>query len=611
MILAVHITHPLSQRLAALHADLLSVHDGEVADYIPALAAVDPSRFALSLVTTEGHAYAAGDSAEPFTIQSVSKPFVYALALAHSGVEHVLHRVGTEPTGDAFNAVTLESGTGRPLNPMVNAGAIESACLVAGTTPEEKTAAIVEGLSAFAGRELCIDVEVYESEAQTGDRNRALAYLMHGAGSLSMSVDDALAVYFAQCSVSVTSDDLAMMAATLANGGVNPQTGTRVVPLDVIGPTLSVMATCGMYDAAGTWLFTVGLPAKSGVSGGVLAVLPGQFGVGLWSPPLDRQGNSVRGVLAAQRLSSELGLHMFTPTGPSATPVRRWTTGLISRSMAARSIEQRDVLDSSGDRIQLVELQGPLHDLAVETLSHRLIEAAQDGGETWLLILDMTHVGAVHTAALLVLEATLTALRQGGAQVMVVEPRPRSAVSRHLADVPRHRDRDHALAAAEDIVLAAHGHPSGLADAALPIGDHEVLAALTPTHLAVVADLLQTTVAPAGTIVMEAGSDPDGLVWVSAGDLSVLVRSSRGTWHRVSGVGPGGVIGEISMIDGLPRSARVVTESAALLRTVDATGLALLRAEQRDVYEALMLALAKLMSTRLRRATSTIRALQD
>ena len=606
----VRMIHPLARRLTDLHTELAQVTDGEVASYIPALASVDPARFALGLVTTEGHRYTAGDATETFTIQSVSKPFVYALALADSGVEHVLHRIGTEPTGDAFNAVTLESGTGRPLNPMVNAGAIEAACLVAGDTAAQKTQRILAGLSAFAGRDLQVDHDVYRSEAETGDRNRALAYLMHGAGSLSMSVDDALEVYFAQCSVSVTSADLATMAATLANGGVNPLTSVRVVPAEVVGPTLSVMATCGMYDAAGTWLFKVGLPAKSGVSGGVLAVLPGQFGVGVWSPPLDRQGNSVRGVLAAERLSSELGLHMFTPTGPSASPVRRWTTGKLTRSVAARSIEQHAVLDDEGARIQVVELQGPLHDLAVETLCYRLIEAAEDGGECWLLVLDATHVGEVHPAAIRLLDETLAGLRSAGAHVSIVDSHPGSTLSR-LAGTTRHGDRDHALAQAEDMLLAGHGHPGGLAEAALPFSDHEVLSGLDDEHRAAVVGLLSSRVVPAGTIVLEAGSDPDGLLWVSAGEMSVLVRTPHGPWRRVSGIGAGGVTGEISLIDGGPRSARVVTESAALLHTLDAEALATLRADSRGSYEALMLALARLLSGRLRRATATMRVLQE
>ncbi len=610
-----HVTHPISARLDALYRRLVDVDDGQVATYIPALAQADPSAFGISMITTEGHAYHAGDSTQPFTIQSVSKPFVYALALADSGVDAVLGRVGTEPTGDVFNAVTLEPGTGRPLNPMVNAGAIESACLVAGATAPDKRRRIVEGLSAFAGRALEVDERVLSSEAETGDRNRALAYLMRGAGTLSMPVDDALTVYFAQCSVTVTCDDLGVMAATLANGGVNPRTGARVVPADVVGPVLSVMATCGMYDAAGTWLFRVGLPAKSGVSGGVLAVLPGQFGLGLWSPPLDAQGNSVRAVLAAQHLSADLGLHMFTPTGVGASPIRRWTTGLAARSVAARSTDELAVLDAQAHRIQLVELQGPLHDLAVEKLTHRLLEAAEHGGDAWLLVIDASHINAVHAPAAAVLADTLSALTALGAQVSVVDgpnhSRDRESRLPTPPGVTRFTDRDHALAAVEDSVLAGHGLRGGLPDAAVPLAEHEVLRALSSPHRGDVEALLTTRVVPAGTIVIEAGSPPDGLVWVSAGEASVLVRTSRGSWRRVSGVGGGGVIGEVSTIDGLPRSARVVTESAALLHSLDGTSLETLRASRPDAHAALVLALAQLLSTRLRRATSVIRALQD
>jgi CRP-like cAMP-binding protein len=184
-------------------------------------------------------------------------------------------------------------------------------------------------------------------------------------------------------------------------------------------------------------------------------------------------------------------------------------------------------------------------------------------------------------------------------------------LARHLPDIPRRRDRDQALADAENAVLDGHGLPVGLAEAALPFADHEVLCALDESDRAAVEELLTTTVVPAGSIVMDVGSDPDGLVWVSAGELAVMVRTSRGPWRRVSGMGAGGVIGEISLIDGLPRSARVVTETAALLRTLDAGGLATLRADRRDASEALMLELARLLSSRLRRATATMQALQE
>lgn len=605
--------HPLMSRLTALHASLIDVRDGEVATYIPALAHADPDTFALCLATSEGRRYSVGSSTAPFSIQSVSKPFVYALALADSGVDHVLARVGTEPTGDAFNAVTLETGTGRPLNPMVNAGAIETACLVAGVSAAEKTERIRAGLSAFAGRDLTIDRAVQESEADTGDRNRALAYLMHGAGSLSSSVDDALEVYFAQCAVLVTVDDLALMAATLANGGVNPETGRQVVPGEVVGPVLSVMAMCGMYDAAGTWLVNVGLPAKSGVSGAILAVLPGQFGLGVYSPPLDPQGNSVRGMRACEALSADLGLHLFAPTGVAASPIRRWTTGAMQRSVASRTPDERALLDEAAHRIQIVELQGPLNDLAVEMVVHRLLDGLSDGGP-WLVVIDTTHVATVHAPAAAVLEDALQALQKDGSRIAVVDPRVGSRlavpVAVDLADVLRVPDRDRALAAFENEVLGHHARAE-VPDSAVPLAEHEVLRDLAVEHRAAVDDLLATQVLPAGSIVLEAGSPADGLVWVSAGEVSVLVRGSGGRWRRVSGIAAGGVLGEVSMIDGMPRSARVVSDTPVLLHHLDGDAVATLQEARPDAYAGLVLALARLLSSRLRRANTVIQALQD
>jgi glutaminase len=229
------------------------------------------------LESHEGDAYAVGDSAAPFTIQSISKPFVLALALEDLGLDAVGARVGAEPSGEPFNAISLEPGTGRPANPMVNAGAILTTSLVDGGFER-----IAAGLSAFAGRELAVDEAVFASERRTGDRNRAIAHLMRGAGSLQGDVDDVLDTYFRQCALLVSAGDLAMMAATLANAGRDPVSGARVVSEDTAQHVLSVMAMCGMYDSAGAWMLRVGLPAKSGVSGGVLAVSPGQFGIGLF-----------------------------------------------------------------------------------------------------------------------------------------------------------------------------------------------------------------------------------------------------------------------------------------------------------------------------------------
>jgi glutaminase len=240
----------------------------------------------------------------------VSKPFVFGMALEERGREAVMSHVGVEPSGNAFNAIAVDD-TNRPFNPMVNAGAIVTTGLIARTDPSHALERVVDVFSAFAGRQLSVDESVYRSESATGDRNRALGFLMKSFGVLDGDVETAVDLYFKQCSLLVTARDLAVMAATLANRGMNPITGTRAIDEEYVENVLSVMSTCGMYDYAGEWGYRVGLTAKSGVAGAVVAVLPGQFGIGVFSPPLDAKGNSVRGILACRDLANELGLHAF------------------------------------------------------------------------------------------------------------------------------------------------------------------------------------------------------------------------------------------------------------------------------------------------------------
>ncbi|HEY1486517.1 MAG TPA: glutaminase A, partial [Micromonosporaceae bacterium] len=352
--------NPIPDLLAGLHEGLVSTAEGTVATYIPQLSYADPSWFGIALATLDGHVYSAGDADRLFTIQSVSKPFVYALALADRGLDRMIRSVGVEPSGDAFTAIRLEPRTGRPRNPMVNAGAIITTSLVDGAKPAERLERIRAGLSLFAGRELDIDDSVVESELDTGDRNRAIAYLMRSAGSLDADVDDTLRVYFQQCAIRVNASDVAVMAATLANAGVNPLTGVTVVDPDVAAHVLTVMATCGMYDFAGEWLMRVGLPAKSGVSGGITAALPGQFGIGLFSPPLDARGNSVRGIAACEELSARFGLHLMRSPDLSAPAPTEVVTGRTVRSTAERTMAERDALGRDGGAIAIRGIVGDI-----------------------------------------------------------------------------------------------------------------------------------------------------------------------------------------------------------------------------------------------------------
>ena len=298
--------------LSALHDELRPSREGAVADYIPELTRADPNSFGICVVDVEGRVYEVGDVAEPFTIQSLSKPFTYGLALESRGVEHVLARVGVEPTGDAFNSIVLDQSSSRPYNPMVNAGAIAVTDMIPGLYAADRLQRLLECFRRYVGHEnVFVDGLTAASERETGHRNRAIAHLMRASDMMSDQFEDSLDLYFQQCATVVNCRDLAVMAATLANGGVNPLTGIRAVERGYVKNILSVMYTCGMYDSAGEWAYRVGLPAKSGVSGGILAVIPGQGGIGVYSPRIDSHGNSVRGVRVCEALSTEFGLHLF------------------------------------------------------------------------------------------------------------------------------------------------------------------------------------------------------------------------------------------------------------------------------------------------------------
>jgi glutaminase len=294
-----------------LHARFLDNLDGEVADYIPELTKVAPDQFGIALGLPDGRIVSAGDAKVEFTIQSISKAYTYALLLDMAGADEALKIVGVQPHGEPFNTISLDARSNRPFNPMVNSGAIAVAGRLTQLLGEDAFERIALRFSEAAARSLTVDDAVFRSERDTGHRNRAIGHLLRAAGAFELPVDQVLDVYFRQCSLRVTAIDLAVMAATLANLGVNPITGTRVFGIDAVRQTLSVMFTCGMYDGAGAWACKVGLPAKSGVGGGILAVVNRQIGVGVFSPRLDGNGNSVRGQLCCARLAEDLGLHAF------------------------------------------------------------------------------------------------------------------------------------------------------------------------------------------------------------------------------------------------------------------------------------------------------------
>lgn len=408
-------------RIRAEHA---SVEDGGLADYIPELASVDPDKFSLSLSMADGYSYETGDAACQFTIQSISKPFTYALALDQIGVEAVDAKIGIEPSGEAFNQISVDRDTKIPKNPMINAGAIAAVSLIPGSSPEEKFRLIRDFYSAFVGRRLELDEAVYRSEKATGSRNRAIGYMLQSFGVLDDDPDEVLDVYYRQCSLRVTATDLATMGATLARGGLAVG-GERITDAAVVKRTLAVMITCGMYDAAGDWVSAVGMPAKSGVGGGIVAVLPGQLGIGVYSPRLDEKGHSVRGVRVCRSLSDQLGMHFLTVRRDSRTTLR-------------------NVYEPSAG-IRIYEAQGDLLFSGTEQVV-RIVE--HDRNRFGVAILDVSRIDDIDDAARVMLAELGARLRTEGKQAFVVDPD--GAVLRSESDVGsiRFADVDDALTAA-------------------------------------------------------------------------------------------------------------------------------------------------------------------
>ena len=394
---------PIPSYLDEVLQSVAADRTGVLANYIPELAEVDPERLGASIAMVDGELYASGDTDSLFTIQSISKPFVYALALADRGFERVLDKVGVEPSGEPFNEISLEDSSGRPLNPMINAGAITTHSLVGTETMNraERMERVISGLSAFAGRSLDVDEAVYSSEIEHAHRNLAIAHMLRSHDILTENPTGVVEGYTRQCSLLVTVQDLAMMAATLANYGIQPVTGEQVVPKTVVRQVLSVMFTCGMYNAAGDWATQVGIPAKSGVGGGIIGAVPGQLGRATFSSRLDVHGNSVRGVSLFERFSSDMGMHVMNiPT-------------------VARSAIRANYRIGSGEKItQVIQLQGRIRFAGAERVIREIVDTHYTGTR---IALDISRVYSVDEVAQHMLLEIMRRMRHEGYTVYLID----------------------------------------------------------------------------------------------------------------------------------------------------------------------------------------------
>lgn len=600
---------PIQEYLETLHARYASVMDGHVADYIPELSKADPKWFGICIATRDGHVYEVGDTRQSFTIQSISKALAYGLALEDRGEEHVLSRIGVEPSGEAFNAISLKEGTGAPFNPMINAGAIATCGQVLPKDGQSRFQRLLAYLSGFAGRDLDIDEVVYRSESETGHRNRAIGWLLRNFGIIDEDPHETLETYFQQCSIRVTCRDLALMGATLANQGVQPLTRKRAIASQYVDNVLGVMATCGMYDWSGEWIYRVGLPAKSGVGGGILAVLPGQLGIGVFSPALDTQGNSLRGIKVCMDLAHELSLHMMNPTATPRTAVRLSYHG--GEVVAKRRLppSTRETLRRHGPRIQVLELQGGLIFTTFEPVVRQTIQLVNAG--CLHVIFDLRSVVTANTVSLKLLADLRARLSQQGVQITICQPGKLGPRLEGVGIPPEavFATVDAALEASEDALLmsvtGASWRPTGL----LPMKQCSLFQTCSEEEIALLKSELQPRRFEAGQSLITAGESADEMFVLLEGNAEVQIRAEGTSRRRIDVLTAGMTVGEMAFLDGSPRSADVVAIDTVECLVITRSWFIALSDTHPTLKITLLQELMREISARLRQANVEISAL--
>ena len=536
-------TTPLLQFLQQSLEKHAADNSGVVANYIPELAKANPAHFGISLATIDGYVYEVGDSSIPFTIQSISKAFVFALALETVGATVVEETIGVEPSGDAFNSIRLNSGN-RPFNAMVNSGAIACSGLIYKAEGRNAFERIRQSLSRFAGRQLSVDDAVFLSEYATGDRNRAIAYLLRTYNVIEGDVDAVLDVYFRQCSILVTARDLAVMAATLANGGINPVSGEKVLSPYAVARTLSVMTSSGMYDYAGEWIYRVGIPAKSGVGGGIIAALPAQLGLGTFSPRLDDHGNSVRGLRICEELSSHFDLHVLGRSGDVKTCINAdYDIAGISSRRGRQPHEEEILGEHSGD-IRIIELVGALSFATIDFVSRQLTFQQLPQ----LVLLDFRRVPTITNAAARLLADCVRNLgRQRTTTVLsgledswpVIGPQLKG-----LHHVRRFDQLDESIEWAEDQIIYRYGGYDVRKNTA-HLNAQALLAGLANEVLDAISELCIRRIYHTGEKIVAAGDPASSVFFLQSGMVSVKLPSGV----RLASLVQGMAFGEMSLIE--------------------------------------------------------------
>jgi len=606
----------LQHYLDKLHQQFQALREGAVADYIPELAKVDADGFGIAVVTVDGHVYQAGETRHPFTIQSISKAFTYGIALEDKGVEQVMQKIDVEPSGEAFNFISLEPETGRPRNPMINAGAIVATGLVDDAGPGGRLGRILEVFDRYAGRALEIDQAVYTSEKATGHRNRAISHMLRNYEILEADPEPTLDSYFRQCSILVTCRDLALMGATLANNGVNPITGVRALAAEQVPRVLSAMATCGMYDYSGNWIYRVGMPAKSGVGGGIVAVLPGQLSLAVFSPRLDAKGNSVRGIAVCEALSRDFGLHLLRTTRmTSASVIRTRYTLAQVRSKLHHPPDQAALFDRLGSQVEVLELSGELLFVSAEIVVTEVGEVLEQRSH---LILDLRRVSSIDQSATQLLADLAATLEARGKHLLItgyselygfVRALKRRTGEASSATLLAHGELDQAMEWCESMLLSQHQSLTG-EDPVISLAEQPLCRQFDPNELRLLNDLLVREQHGAGTVVCREGEPATRMYFLERGQVSTWIWLDSQHRYRLFAASAGWSFGESALFGGHTRTAEVVADTDAVLLCLQPD---LLESNEDPVAARVRLKLfrnlADINMERLKRANGQIRIL--
>ena len=607
-----------SEKILPIASFLKEVHDtsilnisGKNADYIPELSAADPNQFGIALTSSDGHIHEIGDSLNFFTIQSISKAFVYSLALELVGEQAVNEIIGVEPSGEAFNSIKFQDDN-RPFNPMVNAGAIACTALIYSLEGANAFYRIQEIMGRFAGRNLHLDEKVFESENATGDRNRAIAWLLKNNKIMKTDVEKSLLTYFKQCSLQVSARDLSIMGATLACNGFNPVTKKRVISIGNAIKTMSIMASAGMYDYSGEWLYRVGLPAKSGVGGGIIAALPSQFGLGSFSPPLDQQGNSVRGIEVCKMVSSYYNLHILETEGNVEDVISASYDLQNVRSSTERQEHDIKILFKYGKNAYVLELTGSLNFIAIDYI----IRQVNKHTAKEFIILSMRKVSRFSSGAEKMLEAFIQNIGNVNNKIIFSDIKFNSEIKSNILNSfklnenisPRYfKETNEAIRWVEDKLLTKYASTKK-SSKRVSLEKQLLLKGLSSIELEFLKTQLIVRKYEVDATIISKGDAADGIYFLRSGQVDISVKKNQ----TLTTLNAGTCFGEFSLVSPhTKRSANVVALTDCFCEYLPIKTLETVRLSNINIIEILLKNVALILSKRLQSSNDKISAMLE